>query len=315
MPEPTADSATSSSSGCRPSSDLSLWRNEDGGPPPWAIEEGTLVPTPRAGDLFTAQPFGDVQLHVEWAAPSPAEGSSQGRGNSGVFLMGLYEVQILDSYENDTYPDGQAAAIYGQYPPRVNACRPPGEWQSFDIVFRRPRFHRDGTLDRPARLTVLHNGILVQESAELCGPTMWLQPLPYTPHPDKLPLALQEHGNQVRFRNIWLRELDEAQDGAPPNDETPAAVSLPPDILKRYVGRYQPPGSTKSSYAITTDGQQLRLRYYYDRAVVDLVPHSDREFSLRWTAAKVVFDLDEKGVPTDLTLHIGGSSVKAKKIE
>jgi len=186
--------------------DLSDWRSADGGPAKWVIKDGAIESVPGSGYLFSARGFGDVQLHVEWATPVPAHGKSQGRGNSGVFLMGLYEVQVLDSYQNDTYPDGQAAAVYGQYPPLVNACRPPGEWQSYDIMFRRPRFRPDGGLVSPARISVIHNGVLVQDGVEPWGPTAWLQALPYTAHPDKLPLGFQDHGNPVRYRNIWLVE-------------------------------------------------------------------------------------------------------------
>ena len=136
-----------------------------------------------------------------------SRGESQERGNSGVFLMGLYEIQVLDSYENKTYADGQAAAVYGQYPPLVNASRPPGQWQSYDIVFHGPRFAKDGKLLRPARVSVLHNGVLVQDNVELSGPTAHGARPPYTPQPEKLPLALQDHSNPIRFRNIWIREL------------------------------------------------------------------------------------------------------------
>jgi hypothetical protein len=157
----------------------------------------------------SARAFGDVQLHIEWATPSPARGSGQARGNSGVFLMGRYEVQVLDSYQNRTYPDGQAAAIYGQYPPLVNASRPPGEWQTYDIVFRRPRFDANGALVSPARMTVFHNGVLVQDDVELTGPSGHQSRPPYERHADRLPIRLQDHGDPVRFRYIWVRELPE----------------------------------------------------------------------------------------------------------
>jgi hypothetical protein len=134
-------------------------------------------------------------------------GQDQDRGNSGVFLMGIYEVQVLDSYGNATYPDGQAGALYGQFPPLVNAVRPPGEWQSYDIVFHGPRFDAAGSTLRPARMTVFLNGVLVQDARELLGPTTHKVRTPYAAHPDKLPLSLQDHGHPVRFRNIWIREL------------------------------------------------------------------------------------------------------------
>ena len=144
---------------------------------------------------------------MEWAAPVPARGSGQNRGNSGVFLMGRYEVQVLDSYQNVTYPDGQAGAIYGQYPPLVNASRPPGEWQTYDIFFRAPRFDARGLVATPARMTVIHNGILVQDNVVLLGPTSNQKRDPYEAHPDRLPIQLQDHGDPVRFRNIWIRDL------------------------------------------------------------------------------------------------------------
>jgi hypothetical protein len=159
------------------------------------------------GSIRTRQGFGDCQLHVEWAAPAEVIGEGQGRGNSGVFLMDTYEVQVLDGWQNATYADGITAAIYGQYPPLVNACRKPGEWQTYDIVFYAPRFDQDGKLLRPARMTVLHNGILVHDNAELSGPTAHKARPPYQAHPDKMPISLQDHGNPVRYRNIWVREL------------------------------------------------------------------------------------------------------------
>jgi hypothetical protein len=148
-----------------------------------------------------------VQLHIEWASPTPAEGESQERGNSGVYLMGLYEVQVLDSYDNPTYADGAAASLFGQYPPLVNASRKPGEWQTYDIVFDAPKFKSDGSLERPAVVTVFHNGVLVQDHVVLTGPTAYLERPPYKAHADKLPLMLQDHGHRVRYRNVWVREL------------------------------------------------------------------------------------------------------------
>ena len=187
--------------------DLSKWAHKDGSPAKWKVESGYLETVPKTGYLYTREAFGDCQLHVEFAEPVPPQGESQGRGNSGVFLMGLYEIQVLDSYENKTYADGQAAAVYGQYPPLVNAARPPGQWQNYDIVFHGPRFDKAGKLLRPARVTVLHNGVLVQDNVELTGPTANKARPPYSPHSEKLPLALQDHSNPIRFRNIWIREL------------------------------------------------------------------------------------------------------------
>jgi len=197
--------------------DLSQWRSaKDGGPAKWKVENGYAEVVAGTGDIRTERAFGDCQLHVEWTTPPPRAGEEgQHRGNSGVFLMGLYEVQVLDSYGNKTYADGQAGALYGAYPPLVNASRPPGQWQTYDIVFRGPRFDGSGKLLRPARTTVLHNGVLVQEARELPGPTAHNRRPPYAAHPEKLPLGLQDHDHPVRFRNIWIRELGDAEPPLP----------------------------------------------------------------------------------------------------
>ncbi|MEW6071289.1 MAG: DUF1080 domain-containing protein [Planctomycetota bacterium] len=184
---------------------LEAWRNADGGEP-WDIADGAMVVKPNAGSIETVEHFGDVQLHLEWAAPAEVAGDGQGRGNSGVFLMGLYEVQILDSYENATYPDGQAAALYGMHPPLVNACRPPGEWQSYDIFFRAPVF-RGTELVSPAAVTVLHNGVVVHHAAEFLGASTHGKLPVYVPHAPAGPILLQDHWYPVRFRNIWARRL------------------------------------------------------------------------------------------------------------
>jgi hypothetical protein len=187
--------------------DLSKWAHKDGSAAKWKVENGYFEVVPKTGYIYTRAAFGDCQLHVEFAEPAPPKGEDQDRGNSGVFLQGLYETQVLDSYESKTYADGQAAAIYGQYPPLVNASRPPGQWQTYDIVFHGPRFDKDGKLLRPARETVFHNGVLVQDNVELSGPTAHGERPPYKAHAEKLPLALQDHSHPVRYRNIWIREL------------------------------------------------------------------------------------------------------------
>jgi hypothetical protein len=190
--------------------DLSAWEGAEGGPAGWVVRDGYMEVKPGTGSIVTRQRFGDVQLHLEWAAPVPPHGAGQERGNSGVILMSRYEIQVLDSWHNDTYPDGQAAAMYGQRPPLVNACRPPGRWQSYDIVFHRPRFGPDGSVLQPARVTVFHNGVLVQDDAAFTGRTVHGRPATYEPHEDRMPLLLQDHGEPVRFRNIWIRELPQA---------------------------------------------------------------------------------------------------------
>ena len=192
---------------------LDNWRSavDANKPARWRVENGYMEVVAGAGAIATARGFGDVQLHVEWMAPQPASGEGQDRGNSGVFLMERYEVQVLDSYHSTTYADGQAGAIYGQYPPLVNASRPPGEWQSYDVVFIRPRFDGNGKLSRPARITVFHNGVLVQNDVTLTGPTAHQRRPPYAAHAEALPITLQDHGHPVRYRNIWARPLPEVR--------------------------------------------------------------------------------------------------------
>ena len=163
------------------------------------------------GDVRSKAAFGDCQLHIEWMAPTPATGTGQGRGNSGLFLMNTYELQILDSYDNKTYFDGQAGAIYKQTPPAVNATKPPGTWNVYDFLCTAPRFHEDGSLKSPAYITALHNGVLILNHFELLGDNPFTQPPKYAKHADRLPIRLQDHGNPMRFRNIWVRELKPAE--------------------------------------------------------------------------------------------------------
>lgn len=186
--------------------DIVNWENDKGGPAKWKAKNFLTV-VPKTGVIKTKQKFEDVQLHIEWRVPKEVKGEGQGRGNSGVYLMGKYEVQVLDSYENETYYNGQAGSIYKQHIPLVNACRPPGKWQSYDIIFKAPRFKDDGILESPAYVTVIHNGVLIQNHVELKGPTEFIGKPSYKPHPDKLPLVLQDHSNPVSYRNIWIREL------------------------------------------------------------------------------------------------------------
>ena len=191
---------------------LDRWTQGAGAPALWRVTDGAFQVVPSTGTLSTRDSFGDVQLHLEWAAPNPPIGTGQDRGNSGVFFAdGRYEVQVLDSRNNDTYADGQAGALYGQFPPLVNASRAPGEWQVYDIVYHRPRFAADGTLQSAARLTVFHNGVLVQDNMELVGPTANMSRPPYTAHAARLPITLQDHGHPVRYRNVWLRDLETAK--------------------------------------------------------------------------------------------------------
>ncbi len=185
--------------------DLSAWQMMDGSPATWTMKDGVLQT--GKGLIRTKAEFTDFQLHVEFATPSEVKGNSQERGNSGVFLLGKFEIQVLDSYQNRTYSDGSASAMYGQFPPLVNASRPPGAWQTYDIVFTAPRFKDGRTLDKPAVVTVLHNGVVVHNATPFWGPTTHKKIDAYVPDNAKGPLALQDHGNPVRYRNVWIRPL------------------------------------------------------------------------------------------------------------
>jgi hypothetical protein len=186
--------------------DLSQWKGENSGPAKWEVQDGVATVN-GTGSISTKQEFGDCQLHVEWATPEKVEGEGQGRGNSGIILQGRYEVQVLDSYINKTYYHGQAGSVYKQYAPLVNACRKPGEWQTYDIIFHAPRFDADGKLEKPGTVTVLQNGVLIQDNVEIKGSTGPAGAPKYRAHPLKQSLVLQDHHNPVRFRNIWIREL------------------------------------------------------------------------------------------------------------
>jgi hypothetical protein len=205
--------------------DLARWSDARGNAPRWRVAEGYFESTRGSGSVRTRDKFADFQLHIEFATPANVTGSSQGRGNSGVIINGMYEVQILDSYDNPSYADGQAAALYGQQPPLVNASRPPGEWQTYDLVFESPRWDDKGVLVKKAAATVIHNGLVVQHRVEFFGATDGVGGVPHKalgayrqPHPPEVFIELQDHGNPVRFRNVWLRPL---------NPPAPAAAAAP----------------------------------------------------------------------------------------
>ena len=211
--------------------DLSQWVAMDGSPTKWIVRDGAMECVPGSGYVRTLRCFGPCQLHLEFATPDPPKGHSQGRGNSGVFFgMGRYEIQVLDSYHNKTYADGSCGAIYNQYPPLVNASRPPGEWQTYDILWTPPRFDDQGRLVARPQITAFHNGVLIHHNAVLMGQTDWLRRPPIKPQPEKLPIALQDHGNPVRYRNIWVRELGPA---------SRPEYYLSTKLLDSYCGRYQ----------------------------------------------------------------------------
>lgn len=289
--------------------DLSNWEATNGQNTKWINGDGYFECVRGSGYVRSKQAFGDIQLHVEWAAPLPVIGESQGRGNSGVFLMGLYEVQVLDSYDNTTYADGQASAVYGQYPPQVNAARPPGEWQAYDIIFHRPHFNSLGIVEKPARITVIHNGVLVQDNVELLGGTEWQKYYPYKLHADKLPISLQDHGNPVRFRNIWVRELSNAPETAP--DYLPAIV-LDENILEKYAGVYENEEGMEINIALE-NGKLILLRSSGRND--EIIPHSTEKFSLRFTAIDLDFKLDETGVPVEMSLTFTTETTNFNKVE
>jgi hypothetical protein len=189
---------------------LKNWTSGNGKPTKWKLVDGALESVRGGGYLQSKQEFGSCRLHVEFATPSEAKGSGQGRGNSGVFLMGQYEIQVLDSYKNITYPDGQCGALYGRAKPLVNASRGPGEWQTYDVTFHRPMFNKAGDVTRKAKFHVIHNGHVIHDNLELSGGTGWRGPhsiSEYKKHGDKGPLKMQDHGNPVRFRNVWVKPL------------------------------------------------------------------------------------------------------------
>jgi hypothetical protein len=276
--------------------DLSSWCAMDGSPSKWIVRDGYMECVKGSGYIRTLRNFGDCQYHIEWATPTPAHGEGQGCGNSGVFFgLTRYEVQVLDSYGNKTYADGSAGAIYGQYPPLVNACRPPGEWQTYDIVYTAPRFEADGKLLSPARLTIFHNGVLIQNNVTLTGPTDWINRDPYSAHPEKQPLSLQDHGNPVRYRNIWVREL-----GKPGKPEFTLANSQ----LDRYVGSCGP-------MEITRDGSQLIANF--GRKKVVLFAESPTKFFGKSTDVQIEFKPDADGKVTEIVWSVGEGANVAKR--
>ena len=282
--------------------DISPWVAMDGSPTKWIARDGALECVPGSGYVRSLQAFGDCQLHVEWAAPNPPHGTSQGRGNSGLFFsFGRYEIQVLDSYENKTYSDGSAASVYGQYPPLVNASLPPGKWQTYDIVWTAPRFDADGKLISKARETVFHNGVLVQNNVELTGPTGWVGRAPYKAHPERLPIAFQDHGNPVRYRNVWVREL-----GNPRHKE----FTLPDALLESYAGDYPRGKSDTVKIRRLPDGL-LSLTI----ADVEVIMHAESLTKFYALTTDVQCEFNFTGAAKKLSITVGEDETHAMKLE
>ena len=285
--------------------DLSQWRDSQGGKTKWKNENGILVSSKKTGNIYTKKEYGDCQLHLEWAIPKDTNGEGQGRGNSGVYLMGLFEIQILDTLKNATYADGMAGSIYGQYPPLANAARGLGEWQSYDIVFHRPRFNPDGSIKSRARITALHNGVLTQDNAEILGPTKWIKHLEYSKNMVKGPLALQQHGDVVHFRNIWIRDLSEGLPQPAQPYPTPQ-VELNDEDMDRLVGDY-------GEFKVKKSNGKIYCVFY--QAEMELLPLSKSEFVMKKCAGNLSFDFDDKGQVKEakLQLDAAGNRKGSKK--
>jgi len=296
-------------------SGLGAWKAADGSPAKWRVAGGLMETVPGAGPIETRATFGDIQLHAEWAAPDPPVGEGQDRGNSGIFLMGQFEIQVLDSYRAETYADGQAGAIYGQFPPLFNAARPPGQWQTYDIAFRRPRFDGSGALREPARVTLFHNGILVQNNEAPFGPTSWLKWLPYEDKGGRGPISLQDHDHPVRYRNIWLRELPERPAPGAKDLARPKTVTLPLGVLDAYAGQYlvsAKPGAPKATFA--REGGHLVVTFPFRPRPLALEPVSETEFDLPSTDGRFTFLKDDQGRVTAARFRVGDSRRDMKRV-
>ena len=318
--------------------DLSAWQGADGNAPKWKVVDGAFEIAPGTGNIHTRQAFGDCQLHIEWKEPSPARGMDQSRGNSGIMLMSSYEIQVLDMDGNKTYADGGAGAIYGQYPPLVTASRNSGEWQAYDIIFRRPRFDDSGHLISPARVTVLLNGVLVQDNTTPSGPTAFHDRPPYLPGPDKYPITLQDHGSPVQYRNVWIRNLPD------PVAALHYAADVPIDIssndLAAYAGTYEVGENSKIIVEVSGKGLMTRREFTGGRGrggrggrgptaqsapsadatampTPLLVPINEDSFVAEWSgnASRVIFTRDAKHQITGLTMQNGDLFFYAKRAD
>ncbi|WP_202907557.1 family 16 glycoside hydrolase [Mariniblastus fucicola] len=263
--------------------DLSNFDGPNGKEPKWVVKDGVMESVAGAGFVYTKEKFGDCQIHIEWASPTTVKGNGQGRGNSGVFLPGGFEIQVLDSFENETYADGGAASIYGQYPPLVNASRGPGQWQSYDIVYHMPRFDENQKQVSPAIITVLHNGVVVQHATEALGPTSWVHHKQMNPGLTEGVIGFQDHGNPVRFRNIWVRKLDTAATAG----TYPESREFTEEEIKKFVGKYDRNHEVKLK-----DGKLWLHTLNQD---LELVAYSDDTYGAKETAGPISFDTDDDG--------------------
>jgi hypothetical protein len=264
--------------------DLSNWTGPNGNEAGWTVVDGAMESVKGAGYVFSKEKFGDIQLHIEWAAPSKVQGKGQGRGNSGVFLMGNFEIQVLDSFENPTYADGGAGSIYGQFPPLVNASRKPGQWQAYDIIFKTPRFDEAGKLVSPAMVTVLHNGVVIQHGTEPYGPSGWVLHDKYDPTQTTGPIGLQDHGNPVRYRNIWVRKLVEREKRP---TAYPVAKPMSAEEQQKYVGKF---GSEK----VSLKEEKLYLTTLKNKEM-ELISLGDHTFQLDKSAGTIKFVMGDDG--------------------
>jgi Domain of Unknown Function (DUF1080) len=290
--------------------DFSHWVGTNNSSAKWKLEKDYMEIVPGTGAISTTDNFGDIFLHIEWASPDEPNRKGQDRGNSGIFFMGMYELQVLDSYQADTYADGQAGALYGQAPPRFNVCRPRGEWNSYDIAFRRPRFASNGKLLTNARITVRQNGILIQDNEEFWGPTSWLKFLPYKAHADKLPISLQEHNGRVKFRNIWAIPMPELP--VPETSYGVKTIKLADADLTKFTGAYDRPNS-KAPILISKKSGKLYGDFFYRPGALELMPLTDHSFELKETDAQVIFEIDNAGKVKGLIFHIGDDDMPATK--
>ena len=290
--------------------DLSAWQKNNGEPATWKVENGYMEVVKNGGSIKTRQGFGDCQLHIEWSTPVMKDARGQHNGNSGIHMMEIYELQILNSYQNQTYPDGQAGALYGQLPPIVNSSRPSLEWQSYDIIFHRPRFAEDGQVQSPALVTVLHNGVLVQDHEAFTGPVDWQAQPAYRVHPDRVPIGLQDHGNPIRFRNIWIRDLEQYQRPAPAPSEI-VEITLDAEKRQKYFGQYK---SESGGMINIKDHDDKFAIFFGENFKYHIFPLSPTEFTSRKVAADFTFQLNAEGNVSGLIFDMGGDRWVSKKL-